>query len=97
MGGLKAPRPDGLHALFFQSQWNHAGDSICSMVSEIFHQPEKVKDINHTYISLIPKVEHPETLKQYRPISLCNVAYKLITKIIANRLRKIMPIVIAPA
>ena len=72
-------------------------ESLCALVQDIFQHPEAIGGINHTFISLIPKVEHPETLKQYRPISLCNVAYKLITKIIANRLRKIMPIVIAPA
>ena len=96
MGGLKAPGPDGLHALFFQSQWSIVGDSVYAMVSDIFHNPERVKEINQTFITLVPKVEHPESVKHFRPISLCNVIYKIVTKIIANRLQLIMPMVIAP-
>ena len=96
MGGLKASGPNGLHALFFQSQWNTIGDSVCAMVSNIFNFPEKVRDINQTFISLIPKVAHPESVKHFRLISLCNVIYKVVTKIIANRLRPIMPVIIAP-
>ena len=96
MGSLKAPGPDGLHALFFQSQWNVVGESVCSLVSSIFHNPEEIKLVNQTHISLIPKIEHPELVKHFRPISLCNVIYKLVTKIVANRFKRIMPTIIAP-
>ena len=96
IGGLKAPGPNGLHALFFQSQWLTFGDSICELVFDIFHNPHKVKNINQTFISLIPKVDSSELVKHLRPISPCNVVYKVVTKIIANRLRRILPTVIAP-
>ena len=72
------------------------GDSVCELVFDIFHNPHKVKNINQTFISFIPKVDSPELVKHLRPISLCNVVYKVVTKIIANRLRKILPTVIAP-
>ena len=96
MGGLKAPGPDGIHALFFKNKWSVVGKSLCQLVSSIFEQPALVKDINQTFVSLIPKVDSPDTLRQFRPISLCNVAYKMVTKIIASRFRLLMPQVIAP-
>jgi hypothetical protein len=46
--------------------------------------------VNDTTIVLIPKVQHPETLKEYRPISLCNVVYKIVTKCLVNRLHPIL-------
>lgn len=46
MGGLKAPRPDGLHALFFQSQWTVLSSSICDLIFKIFHDPEEIWSIN---------------------------------------------------
>lgn len=49
-----------------------------------------LKLINHTKISLIPKVENPETVNNFRPFSLCNVTYKIITKLIVNRLQPII-------
>jgi hypothetical protein len=47
--------------------------------------------INSTYIALIPKVKDPFGLTYYRPISLCNILYKIIAKVLANRLKKVLP------
>ena len=96
MGGLKALGSDGIHGLFFQNKWSVVGKSLCQLVSSIFEQPDLVKDINQTFVSLIPRVDSPESLRQFRPINLCNVAYKMVTKIIASRFRLLMPQLIAP-
>lgn len=50
----------------------------------------EVSPINSTNIVLIPKVNNPLSMTQYRPFSLCNVLYKIIAKVIANRLRKVI-------
>ena len=47
--------------------------------------------INHTFVTLIPKVKNPVLVPQYRPISLCNVLYKIFFKVLTNRLKKFMP------
>lgn len=87
MGGFKAPGPDGFQAIFYQSQWSIVGDDFCHLIMEIFDEPRKDEEINDTLITLIPKVEPVTKLKDFRPISLCNVSYKTVTKIVALRLR----------
>lgn len=83
MGGFKAPGPDGLQAIFYQTQWNIVGPTVCQLVDEIERDPARVATINKTLITLIPKMEHVTSLKNMRPISLCNVSYKILTKVLA--------------
>lgn len=50
--------------------------------------------MNHTFITLIPKVDSPEQVSKYHPISLCNVLYKIFSKVLENRLKKFLPFLI---
>ncbi|XP_028761945.1 uncharacterized protein LOC114720467 [Neltuma alba] len=96
MGALKAPGPNGLNPLFFQSQWHIVGESIIKLTQKFFSNPSEIEGVNGTNIVLIPKVETPQTFRDLRPISLCNVIYKVFTKTLANRLKTIMPLLVAP-
>jgi hypothetical protein len=76
--------------MFFQRNWGTIKEEVINAVKLFFatgHIPEGVSD---TAIVLIPKVEYPETLKDFRPISLCTVIYKVIAKCMVNRLRPIL-------
>lgn len=97
MKSLKAPGPDGLHALFFQSQWDVVSPPLCKMIEDLFNGAPLEADPNKTLIALIPKVNHPSMVKEFRLISLCSVAYKVVTKIIANKIKHLMPHLIRPA
>ena len=90
MAPLKAPGPDGMPPLFFQTYWPDIGMDITQAVLSSLNSGSILKSINHTFIALIPKVKNPEKVTEYRPISLCNVIYKIISKVIANRLKPLM-------
>ena len=55
-----------------------------------------LKEINKTFITLIPKSDNPESTNHFRPISLCNVSYKIIAKILANRIKQLLNKIISP-
>uniref|UniRef100_A0A2N9ERH6 CCHC-type domain-containing protein n=1 Tax=Fagus sylvatica TaxID=28930 RepID=A0A2N9ERH6_FAGSY len=93
---FKAPRPDGLHPGFFQKCWPTVGDSVVKEVRQIFSSGRMPEYLNRTLISLIPKCLGPETLSRFRPISLCNTVYKIVTKIIVSRLRPIIGNLVSP-
>lgn len=59
-------------------------------IKGFFHSGKMLKELNHTFIALLQKIEQPETVNNYRPISLCNTIYKAITKILVNRLRPLL-------
>ncbi|XP_052201561.1 uncharacterized protein LOC127807600 [Diospyros lotus] len=90
MGDDKAPGPDGFTAKFFKKSWEIVGADVVKAVQSFFASGRLLSQVNATIISLIPKVPHPETPSQFRPISCCNVLYKIITKILANRIKPVL-------
>ena len=82
----KAPGLDGLHAGFFQRFWLIVENSVKNEVKSIFSSWTIPEYLNKTLITLIPKCKSPESLSNYRPISLCNTLYKMVTKIIVARI-----------
>lgn len=91
MGPLKAPGIDDFPALFYQKYWHLVGREISSMVLDILNNRRDLREINQTLIALISKTKAPEDFSQFRPISLCNVIMKIVTKSIANRLKMVLP------
>jgi hypothetical protein len=91
----KAPGSDGMSSFFFQKYWHIVGDSVSTAVLSVLNSGKLLRKTNLTYISLIPKKKNPEKMSDYRPISLCNVFYKIISKVLANRLKIILPVIIS--
>jgi hypothetical protein len=81
---------------FFQRNWALLKEDVVRVVKEFFRSGIMPEGVNDTCIVLIPKVPHLETLKDFRPISLCNVIYKVVSKCIVNRLRPLLQDLISP-
>jgi hypothetical protein len=96
MKPYKAPDPDGFHCIFFKQYWHIVGDDIFKMVQSAFQTCYFDPEISNTLIALIPKIDPPTTYKDFRPISLCNIVYKIITKVLVHRLRLILTNIIGP-
>ncbi|KAH9648147.1 reverse transcriptase domain-containing protein [Citrus sinensis] len=92
----KAPGPDGLPAAFFQKHWQAVGRGVVTTCLHILNKQSDLASLNHTYIALIPNTEKPKKVTDFRPISLCNVVYRIIAKAIANKLKLILPQIISP-
>lgn len=92
----KAPGPDGVTMEFFQKYWCFMGEDIWKVVEEFHKKGKFVKEINNTMITLIPKKKTCKTMADYKPISLCNSLYKIISKTMVNRLKIILDKLISP-
>jgi hypothetical protein len=96
IGDLKAPGADGMPAIFYKRFWGTVGDTVVQEVLSVLQGGSIPEGWNETVVVLIPKAQNPERLKDLRPISLCNVVYKLVSKVLANRLKCILDELISP-
>lgn len=95
IGNDKSPGLDGYGSKFYKETWNTVGAEIVVAVKDFFRTGKMLDNLNATSITLIPKVDCPKTVMDYRPISCCHVIYKCITKILCARLKKVLPSIIA--
>ena len=86
-----ALRPDGMTALFYQKFWDIVKEDLTRMVNQFLFERTMAQGLNDTNICLIPKTTKPNEMTKFRPISLCNVSNKIISKILCQRLKKVLP------
>lgn len=90
----KAPSLDGFLVEFFQEFWDIINMDLLEVVRESLRCKQMLRALNSTFLILIPKKNGANKLEFFRPIPFCNVVYKIITKLIAERLKNCLPLVI---
>ena len=93
-GNDKSPGPDGFNFRFIKHFWEELKPEFLRFISEFYVNASFPKGSNSSFIALIPKIKDPQVISDSRPISLIGCIYKVITKLLANRMRKIMPQII---
>jgi hypothetical protein len=95
LNGDKAPGPDGFTMGFFQSCWEVVKADIMAFLDDFHGGYSFEKSLNATFVSLIPKKTEAMEIKDFRPISLVGGVYKILAKLLANRLRVVLPKIIS--
>jgi len=75
---------------FFKDFWDVLKVDLLNFLAEFYHNGKLTKGLNSTFIALIPKVENPQRVADFRPISLVSSVYKILSKVLANRLRMVV-------
>ena len=96
LNGDKAPGPDGFPMAFWSFSWDFVEDEVLGFFKEFYEQGKFVRRINATFLVLIPKKQNVADLKDLRPISLVGGLYKILAKVLANRIKRVMSKVISP-
>jgi len=92
---FKSPGPDGVNFGFIKELWHVLRDDLMRFVSEFHRNGKLARGISSTFIALIPKVDSPQKLHDFRPISLVGSLYKILATVLANRLRVVVGKVIS--
>ena len=87
----KSPGPDGFQAFFFQKCWDILGEDLWKALEATRKGGSILTEINHTFLTLIPKKQESIAPGDFRPIALCNTIYKVFSKILANRIKNLLP------
>ncbi|KAL0747632.1 hypothetical protein Bca101_029634 [Brassica carinata] len=87
----KVSGPDGFTKEFYVAAWSVIGGDFITAVQSFFIYGFLPTGINATILTLIPKTEEAQTMKDFRPIACCNLIYKVISKVLARRLKTILP------
>ncbi|KAA3485123.1 reverse transcriptase [Gossypium australe] len=96
-GNKKASGPNSFSTLLFKIAWSIVGVDVLAVVHHFFLTSKLLSAFNTTTIVLVPKCAHATRIKQFRPISCCNIIYKCISKILTNRLSPFLPDLISPS
>ena len=88
--GDKAPGPDGFTMAFFQKCWSVIEVDVMGFFDEVYHYCKFEQSLNASFIALIPKKQNASNIRDFRPISLIGSIYKLLAKVLANRLRGVL-------
>ena len=91
----KSPRSDGMNTGIFQAYWDIVGEEVTRTCMKCLNDCQLPEGMNSTLIVLIPKKSRQERISDLRPISLCNVVYKIMAKVLANRLKEVLQSVIS--
>ncbi|GAU40836.1 hypothetical protein TSUD_287740 [Trifolium subterraneum] len=92
---FKSPGPDGINLGFFKDFWDILKVDLLNFFSEFHRQGIITKGLNSTFIALIPKVESPQRVADFRPIALVSSIYKILSKVLANRLKNMIGSVVS--
>jgi exonuclease III len=88
--GDKAPGPDGFTMAFFQKCWSVIEEDVMGFFDEVYHHCKFERSLNASFIALIPKRQNASNIRDFRPISLIGSIYKLLAKVLANRLKGVL-------
>lgn len=93
----KAPGPDGFSVEFYKTNWDLVGPLVVEAIQDFFSSGLLLKEVNTTILTLVPKVPNASAVTDFRLIACCNTIYKVITKILANRIAAVLNDLISPS
>eukprot|EP00253_Pinus_taeda_P031968 PITA_31968 len=93
----KAPSPDGFSIHFYRICWEIIKYDLFRMIRGVLKKAKMGGGTKSTFLALIPKETNPRSFDRYRPVSLCNSSYKIVAKLLANRIKPLLQKLISPA
>lgn len=96
MKPLKTLGPNGIQPIFYHKFWDRVSYGINKFTKKCFNECTFSYELNFCFITLLPKIENPRTTTQFRPITLYNVSYKILTKVLVNKIKPLLGNLIGP-